>query len=166
MSEQAQIFDPAEADPRSFRDALGKFATGVTVITCMTPTGPIGITANSFASLSLTPPLVLWSPAKRSSRYPFYVAADYFAIHVLGAGQAALSSGFARSGDAFGAIDWRESAHRTPLIEGCLSRFECRNIAQHDGGDHTVVIGQVIEVETRDGAPLIFSAGQFGTFDG
>ncbi|SMX39058.1 flavin reductase family protein [Maliponia aquimaris] len=164
MTKMTQSFDPAQADSRAFRDALGRFATGVTVITCATTTGPLGITANSFSSVSLHPPLVLWSPAKSSSRYPFFMAADHFAIHVLGTEQAAICEAFARSGDAFGATDWTVSETGVPLIEGCLSRFECRQVAAHDGGDHSILVAHVDRVSTREGAPLMFHAGRYGAF--
>lgn len=164
MTALPQTFDPASADPRAFRDALGRFGTGITVVTCDTGTGPLGITANSFASVSLDPPLVLWSPAKRSSRYPFYMAATHFAVHVLGAEQAELCLAFSREGDAFDRFDWRPNADGAPLIEGCLSRFECRQVAAHDAGDHSIVVGHVDRVTTRDGAPLLFCAGRLGDF--
>ena len=131
MTAPEQHSDPASHDSRAFRDALGRFGTGVTVVTCATPDGPLGITANSFASVSLDPPLVLWAPAKASSRYPFYSAADHFAIHVMGAEQSALCTGFARSGDAFDRFDWEESESGVPLLGGCLARFECTRTASH-----------------------------------
>ena len=164
MTAMPHSFDPTEADPRAFRDALGRFGTGVTVVTCETGSGPMGITANSFSSLSLDPPLVLWAPAKSSSRYPFYIAATHFAIHVLGEEQRDLCAGFARNGDIFDTLSWREGAHKTPLIEGCLSRFECRQVAVHDAGDHSIVVGQVTHVTTREGRPLLFQNGQYGSF--
>ncbi|MFZ5964798.1 flavin reductase family protein [Thalassococcus sp. BH17M4-6] len=164
MSAPEHDFDPATENSRAFRDALGRFGTGVTVITCATPDGPLGITANSFASVSLDPPLVLWAPAKGSSRYPFYAAADHFAIHVMGAEQSALCDGFARSGDAFDRFDWHESAKGVPLLGGCLSRFECTKTAEHDGGDHTIIVARVTRVATRDGDPLLFFGGGYGGF--
>jgi flavin reductase (DIM6/NTAB) family NADH-FMN oxidoreductase RutF len=158
----ADSFDPQDA--RAFRDALGRFATGVTVITCDTGTGPLGITANSFASLSLDPPLILWSPAKHSSRYPFFAAAPHFAVHVMGDDQFELAQGFARSGDAFGSVEWQTGAHGVPLISDCLARFECTLEAAHDGGDHTIIIGRVTRVSARDGDPLVFQGGRYGGF--
>lgn len=163
MTAATTQFDPAEADSRAFRDALGRFGTGVTVVTCMTATGPIGITANSFASLSLDPPLILWSPAKSSSRYPFFAAARNFAVHVVGAEQAALCQGFARDADIFDTLDWRRNDADVPLIEGCLSRFECTKVAEHDGGDHTIIVARVDRVTTRAGKPLMFYGGRYGT---
>lgn len=164
MTLQPQSFDPATEDTRAFRDALGQFATGVTVVTCATNDGPLGITANSFASVSLDPPLVLWAPAKSSSRYPFYAAADHFAIHIMGAEQAHMCNGFARSPDIFGPLDWEEGANGVPLINGCLSRFECEKTAEHDGGDHTIIVARVTRVTTQPGQPLLFFNGTYGGF--
>ncbi len=165
MNAHPTSFDPADTDGRPFRDALGKFGTGVTVITCATGDGPLGITANSFSSVSLDPPLVLWSPAKRSSRYPFYMAADHFAIHVMGAEQSDLCQGFARSGDAFDGLNWDTSETGVPLIHGCLSRFECTTTATHDGGDHSIIVARVTRVTTRPGTPLLFFNGNYGSFE-
>lgn len=164
MTAHPLSFDPATEEPRAYRAALGRFGTGVTIITCATPDGPLGITANSFASVSLDPPLVLWAPAKSSSRYPFYAAADHFAIHVVGADQVALCNGFARSGDAFDQFDWETGAQGVPLLNGCLSRFECTKTAEHDGGDHTIIVARVTRVTTQPGAPLMFFSGDYGSF--
>jgi len=157
-------FDPADADPRDFRNALGRFATGVTIITCDTGEGPIGITANSFASLSLDPALVLWSPAKSSQRYRFFVEAEHFAVHVLDDDQRAVCDAFTRDGNAFAPLPWANCPRGVPLIDGCLSRFECDRVACHDGGDHSIVVGQVTRVTTRPGKPLLFFNGTFGEF--
>ena len=151
-------------DAKAYRHALGAFATGVCVVTADTPFGPVGITVNSFTSVSLDPPLVLWAPAKASSRYPFYSAADHFAIHVMGAEQSALCTGFARSGDAFDRFDWEESESGVPLLRGCLARFECTRTAEHDAGDHTIIVARVTRVSTRAGEPLLFCGGSYGGF--
>ena len=127
-------FDPA-ADPRAFRDALGRYTTGVTVVTTMTADGPVAITANSFASVSLDPPLVLWSPAKSSRRFAAFEGAQHFAIHVLAAEDAALASDCAKSWAPFDNHTVTEGEGGTPLIDGVLARFECETHAQHDGGD-------------------------------
>lgn len=164
MTRAIQTFDPATADPRAFRNALGQFGTGVTVVTTMTTTGPIGITANSFSSLSLDPPLVLWAPAKNSSRYPFFAAADHFAIHVLASDQRSVCEGFARDGDFFDTIDWTASPQNVPLLDGCLAVFECANEAVYDGGDHSISVGRVLRVTTNDGDPLLFQSGRYGSF--
>lgn len=157
-------FTPGEDTSRLFRDALGTFTTGVTVVTCQSDAGPMGITANSFASLSLDPPLVLWSPAKSSTRYQPFCDADRFAIHVLGEEQKDLSTAFAKRGGDFGAMDWVTSTYGVPILDGCLARFECSRHAIHDGGDHSLIIGRVEACSFREGNPLIFSKGAFGTF--
>jgi flavin reductase (DIM6/NTAB) family NADH-FMN oxidoreductase RutF len=164
MNALTHSFDPSLENSRDFRNALGRFGTGVTVVTCPTSTGPLGITANSFASVSLDPPLVLWSPAKSSARYPFFMAAEHFAIHVVAAEQAAMCQRFARDGNAFDSCDWELGAHDVPLLNGCLSRFECTKVAEHDGGDHSIVIARVTRVTTREGDPLLFYSGRYGGF--
>lgn len=164
MTDMTHNFDPSLDNSRAFRDALGQYATGVTVITCNTPSGPVGITANSFASVSLDPPLVLWSPAKTSTRYAFFMAADHFAIHVVGADQTDLCTAFARSGDAFDQFDWEIGLNNVPLFNGCLSRFECTKTAEFDGGDHTIIVGRVIRAGLRAGDPLLFHGGRYGGF--
>ncbi|MGR3435327.1 MAG: flavin reductase family protein [Shimia sp.] len=153
-------FDPSE-DPRAFRNALGRFATGVTVVTAP---GPVGITANSFASLSLDPPLVLWSPARSSRRFDAFVQAASFAVHVIGEERQTVAEAFVRDGAAFDGLDWCEDAEGVPLIAGCLARFRCRTHAVHEGGDHAIVVGEVTEVETTEGAPLVFAGGAYGVF--
>lgn len=159
-----QSFVPS-TDTKRFRSALGQFATGVTVVTARTDDGPIGITANSFASVSLDPPLVLWSPAKVSNRFVHFTAAQNYAIHVLGADQIDLCHHFANKPD-FAGIDWATCPDGAPLLAGCLTRFECRRVAVHDGGDHVIIIGEVKKVTFREGAPLLFSGGRFGHFEG
>jgi flavin reductase (DIM6/NTAB) family NADH-FMN oxidoreductase RutF len=159
-------FTPDAANARAFRDALGRFATGVCVITANGPDGHMGFTANSFSSLSMDPPLVLWSPAKSSQRYPVLVAARHYAIHVLEAGQSDVSRRFVRGGAGFDGLDHAVNAEGVPLLAGCLARFECEQHALHDGGDHTIVVGRVIRAALADGAPLVFSGGRYGTFAG
>jgi flavin reductase (DIM6/NTAB) family NADH-FMN oxidoreductase RutF len=110
----------------------------------MTPRGPLGITANSFASVSLSPPLVLWSPARKSRRFPAFEAASYFAIHVLSENQRGLAERFALPGDGFAEIEFAPGYDGTPLLAGCTARFECRHAAGHDGGDHLIVVGEVL----------------------
>jgi flavin reductase (DIM6/NTAB) family NADH-FMN oxidoreductase RutF len=146
-------FVPGPHTLRAFRDALGAFATGVTVITTDGPEGPVGITANSFSSLSLDPPLVLWSPARASRRFPIFAEAERFSIHVLAAGGDAVARHFARSGElpagGLGAV---------------LARFDCTRHAVHEGGDHAIVVGRVLRAWHAPGAPLVFHAGRFGGF--
>ena len=151
-------------DPVAFRSALGRFATGVTVITTTASARPLGITANSFASVSLDPPLVLWSPAKASRRFAPFTEATRFAIHVMGVEQEPVCAAFVREGNPFAELDWTTAADGTPLIEGCLARFHCALHEVHDAGDHAIVVGRVLAATHRDGLPLIFSAGRYGQF--
>ncbi|MDR7030706.1 flavin reductase family protein [Rhizobium rosettiformans] len=158
------VFIPEADNHRAYRNALGSFTTGVTVVTAMTTDGPIGMTVNSFASVSLDPPLVLWSPAKSSSRYGAFTGARHFAIHVLSADQDHLSAAFTRGGSGFDGIDVRFNDEGVPVLPGTLARFECAEQAQHDAGDHTIIIGKVLRVAHRQGEPLCFSGGRFGRF--
>jgi flavin reductase (DIM6/NTAB) family NADH-FMN oxidoreductase RutF len=151
-------------DSRALRDALGRFATGITVITIPTRDGPMGFTANSFASVSLDPPLVLWSPARTSARFPFYAAAQHYAIHVLGAEQSDLSGRFVRGGTGFDGLAHETGAHDVPILPQALARFDCLQVATHDGGDHLIIVGRVLRASARDGQPLIFSQGGYGRF--
>ncbi|MGO4914950.1 flavin reductase family protein [Pseudogemmobacter sp. W21_MBD1_M6] len=158
-------FTPGPDTVRDFRDALGRFATGVTVVTTASAKGPIGITANSFASVSLDPPLVLWSPARASSRFPYFAGAKHFAVHVMGAEQVDLCQRFARNGFDFDGLDWTENKDGVPVIAGCLARFECTTVAGHDGGDHLIVVASVVRAALREGAPLVFVGGGYGSLD-
>lgn len=157
---------PDATNARLFRDALGRFATGVTVVTIAGPDGPMGFTANSFSSLSLDPALVLWSPAKASQRYPFFAAASHFAIHVLGEDQADFPARFSRGGQGFAGLDWRANAEGVPTLPGVPARFDCAQHATHDGGDHLIIVGQVLRLALEEGEPLVFAKGRFGRFDG
>jgi flavin reductase (DIM6/NTAB) family NADH-FMN oxidoreductase RutF len=145
---------------RDLRNALGRFATGVTVVTTMTPGGPLGITANSFSSVSLDPPLVLWSPARKSSRFAAFEAATHFAVHVLARDQQALAEHFALSG-SFAEVPYGTGAGGAPLLAGCAARFECRHAAQFDGGDHLICVGEVLRLEQADRAPLLYHRGAY-----
>jgi flavin reductase (DIM6/NTAB) family NADH-FMN oxidoreductase RutF len=144
---------------RERRAALGRFATGVTVVTTMTPQGPLGITANSCASVSLRPPLVLWSPARVSRRFPAFEAASHFAIHVLSAGQRTLAERFSGPVEWFDGLDFHLGLGEAPLIDGCAARFECRHAAGYDGGDHLIVVGEVLRLVRADLPPLLFYRG-------
>lgn len=151
-----------EFDRRSFRSALGRFATGVTIITARGADGrPVGVTANSFNSVSLDPPLVLWSLDRNSSSLEAYESADEFAIHVLGIEQEHLSNRFATRG-----VDKFEDMHvghaGVPLLDGCAARFHCRKVQRHDVGDHILFIGEVMDFDTRVGAPLLYLQGKYG----
>lgn len=159
-----QSFVPGPETSADFRTALGRFGTGVTVVTCASDVGPLGITANSFASVSLDPPLILWSPARYSRRFGAYANAGHFAVHVMASEQDALARAFSANGDAWEGIDWVENAHGVPVIAGCLSVFECETHARHDGGDHEIIVGRVQRVTTRPGEALLFCQGRYGGF--
>ncbi|MCE8009479.1 flavin reductase family protein [Aestuariivita sp.] len=159
-------FAPGPDTARDFRDALGCFGTGVTVVTAQSPQGPLGMTANSFASLSLEPPLVLWAPAKTSRRFDSFAKARHFAIHVMAEDQHDLARHFARRGDGFDAFDWTSSDRDVPILAGCLARFECHLSAVHDAGDHAIIVGHVDHAAYRPGQGLIFKRGQYGGFSG
>lgn len=151
---------------RELRDAFGTFATGVTVVTAVRPDGePVGVTANSFTSLSLDPPLVLWCLSNRSTSVPAFARGAAFSVHVLGQDQSELASHFARRGREKFEVDfqWRREP-RPPDIAGALCRFDCRVQALEPGGDHWIVVGEVTSVTRREGGPLVFHAGRFGRF--
>jgi flavin reductase (DIM6/NTAB) family NADH-FMN oxidoreductase RutF len=150
-----------EFSERELRDALGRFATGVTVVTTMTSAGPLGITANSFSSVSLDPPLVLWAPARKSRRFPAFEAASHFAVHVLSAGQRELAEQFAGPGEGFEGVAFVPGLGEAPLLGGCAARFECRHAAGYDGGDHLIVVGEVLRLVQADLAPLLYYRGGY-----
>ncbi|MEC7762224.1 MAG: flavin reductase family protein [Pseudomonadota bacterium] len=157
-------FIPAPGTERQMRAALGMFATGVTVVTCMTPDGPMGITVNSFTSVSMDPPLILWCPAKSSRRHDPMAAASNFALHIMGEDQDAIALGFTKTADAFDGFNWITSDKDVPLIEGCPARLECHIRDRIDAGDHTVIIGHVDRVTTTLATPRVFMAGNWGNF--
>ncbi|MDT0681934.1 flavin reductase family protein [Roseicyclus sp. F158] len=157
-------FEPDPSNLRSIRTALGHFGTGVTIVTCAAPDGPLAMTANSFASVSLEPPLVLWSPARKSARHDPFVEARHFAVHVLKDDQEDLARRAAASGRDFDGIELQHGAAGTPLLPDCLARFECLHYAAHPAGDHTIVLGQIEKVTLGTGTPLLFAQGAFGRF--
>lgn len=152
-------------DDRHFRNALGRFVTGVTVITTRTAEGKLeGLTANSFSAVSLDPPLVLWSLRKSSTLMGAFQEATHFAVNVLGAWQAALSDHFAkRAPDKFQNVVHAPGLGGCPLLFGALATFECVKEANVTSGDHIVFFGRVEHATYREGEPLIFSAGRYGT---
>ena len=160
---QPTMFSPDESSGRQLRDAFGKFATGITVITAASTDGPVSIVANSFSSVSLDPALVLWSVDRSARRFPYFDAANHYAIHVLAAEQHDLCTQVARNTHILRDVAHTLNADGVPLIEHCLARFECRRVAAHDAGDHVIVVGQVQRTTMRDGAPLTFYSGDFGT---
>lgn len=156
-------FDPS-ADADSFRGALGTFVTGVTVVTTDSPEGPVAIVANSFASVSLDPPLVLWSPAKASKRFAHFAGSRRFAVHVLAADQRDVCAAVVASKTAIADIDHELSHCGMPMIKGALATFECTLEATHDAGDHVIVVGLVTKAHHSGGDPLVFHGGKYGAF--
>jgi flavin reductase (DIM6/NTAB) family NADH-FMN oxidoreductase RutF len=157
---------PGPGAERPFRDALGRYATGVTLVTADSEIGPLGITANSFSSLSLDPPLVLWSPARASRRFEAFAGVRHFAIHVLRADQEEIARRFAHHGTDFTGLKVTLSARRVPLLGDALARFECEFEALHDAGDHAIIVGRVGQAHIGKGEPLIFAGGRYRTLSG
>tara|TARA_A100001391_G_scaffold50188_2_gene30471 strand:+ start:676 stop:1266 length:591 start_codon:yes stop_codon:yes gene_type:complete len=151
-------------DPQAFRDALGSFVTGVTIVTARDGEGrPFGLTANSFNSVSLDPPMVLWSLSLRSRTLPVFRDATSWAVHVLAADQQPMSDRFARPGeDKFAGLAVVDGPEGAPLIEGCAARFGCRARFEYEGGDHAIFLGEVVDFDRREAAPLIYHGGRYG----
>ncbi|WP_093029714.1 flavin reductase family protein [Ruegeria marina] len=157
-------FIPGPETIRAFRDALGCFGTGVTVITTFSNKGPAAITANSFASVSLEPALVLWCLANASNRYETFANARHYAIHVMAEDQHELAQGFARDGLDFSHADWTIGLNGIPTLRRALARFDCRLAARHPAGDHQILVGEVLSATHRPGKGLMFKRGQYGGF--
>lgn len=150
-------------DAREFRNALGNFATGVTIITTTTETGePVGLTANSFNSVSLDPPLILWSLAKTSASVPVFEQTEHWNVHILSVDQEPLSNLFASKGaDKFANLSLDKGITEAPLLPGCTARLQCRSAFQYDGGDHIILVGEVLNFDTSDKPPLAFLGGKY-----
>jgi flavin reductase (DIM6/NTAB) family NADH-FMN oxidoreductase RutF len=151
-------------DPRTLRDALGCFATGVTVVTCLTEGGvPAGLTVNSFTSVSLDPPLLLVCLAKHAASAGPLVAASHFAVNVLQTGQQPASIRFStRDEDRFGTTAWSCGEAGAPILKDSLGVFECQRYAVHDGGDHHILIGEVVKASFDAGVdPLLYFRGRY-----
>lgn len=166
MSTQAELVkETVTFDSHTFRQALGHFPTGVAIVTTRSPEGrPVGLTINSFASLSLDPPLVLWSLVKHSPSLAFFQDCKHFAIHVISQHQVEAALGFAnsRTEDKFSLVSHSSSDEGIPVIDDCIATFICENHNQHDGGDHTLFIGKVIRHDTEPTlAPAVFHRGGF-----
>lgn len=152
-----------EIDPRRLRDALGRFATGVTVITTVDEAGNrYGMTANSFNSVSLDPPLILWSMAKSSRSLDTFQNCEHFAVHILGDHQEELATRFAsKAEDRFAGFATYPGAGGVPLFDDCAAHLECRTENAIEGGDHIIFIGRVLNFEFCDRDPLLFHAGRY-----
>lgn len=167
-----QISPPAEThskaaagfDSRRLRDAFGSFATGVTIVTTSGPAGlDIGLTANSFSSVSLDPPMVLWSLAKTSLNINAFRSSGHFAVHILSADQEALSSRFASKGiDRFEGLALDRGPDGIPLLPDCMARFACRLAYQYEGGDHVIFVGEIVDFSHSARKPLVFHGGRYG----
>lgn len=152
-------------DHARFREVLGHFATGVTVVSAMEDGEPVGFTCQSFTSLSLEPPMVAIVPAKSSTSWPRIAKAGAICVNILAADQEALCRAFAVSGgDKFSGVAWHPGMLGTPVIEGCLAWVECELEAIHDAGDHELVTGRVVDMAVAGGQPLLFYRGGFGSF--
>ena len=152
--------------PLEFRAALGMFATGVTIVTARTAQGElVGLTASSFNSVSLDPPLVLWSLSQRSMSMETFATGSHYAINVLAAEQHELALRFAAPVvDRWTDTAWRAGVAGAPLIEGAAAHFECFNRSRYEEGDHVIFVGQVEHCDHRPGAvPLLFHGGRFYT---
>lgn len=150
-------------DPRDFRNALSMFATGVTIITTRTASGePVGITANSFNSVSLDPPMVLWSLAKNAYSLPVFQEAKEWNVHILSNEQEALSNKFAKKGeDKFAGITLDQGVTQSPLLPGCSARFQCKTMFEYEGGDHIIFVGEVVAYDQSPTPPLLYLSGNY-----
>jgi len=154
-----------DIDQARFREVLGHFATGVTVVTATEDGQPVGFTCQSFTSLSLDPAMVALAPAKSSTSWPRIARAGAFCVNVLSDRQEALCRSFAvPGGDKFAGVGWHVGPCGTPMLEGSLAWVECELEAIHDAGDHELVIGRVLGLGVGEGRPLIFYRSGFGTF--
>ena len=156
---QAPNFSPPE-----FRTALGMFATGVTIVTARTAEGDlVGLTANSFNSVSLSPPLVLWSLSRAAASMPAFSTGSHYAINILAADQKELALRFAAKGvDRFADVEFVEGVGGAPLLAGSAASFECFNRSRYEEGDHVIFVGEVERCAHRTGAsPLLYHGGKF-----
>ena len=150
-------------DSAHFRQALSQFATGVTVITTRLPDGSFrGLTASSFNSVSLDPPLVLWSLGEGANSMPVFSGNSHYVINVLGAEQAALAERFARRHEKpFEGVEYELSRTGQPILKGAVAWFECHNRSRYPEGDHVIFVGEVEDCEVHPQSPLVFHNGQF-----
>lgn len=158
-------FVPDASNTRMLRNAFGRFATGVTIVTAQSVHGPIAITANSFASVSLDPPLVLWSPDRNSRRFAHFETARHYAIHVLASDQDELCWKIAE--DAYGLSDDELTLNEqgVPVLRNCLAKFECAQRSVFEGGDHAIVVGEVLRATYEEEREALgFFGGKPGKF--
>lgn len=149
-------------DLKQLRNALGAFATGVTIITTCDGEEDVGLTASSFNSVSLNPPMVLWSLGKSSMSLPFFERSSHFAVHVLAEDQEDLSKRFAtRGGDKFSQLSIMRGENGLPLLSDCSARFQCRKVFEYEGGDHIIFVGEVLAFDHASKRPLLFHGGSY-----
>ena len=155
---------PGPVSPAVMREVLGHFVSGIVVITASGPDGPLGFTCQSFSSLSLEPPLVSFAPARTSSTWPRIRDVGTFCVNVLAADHQELSAGFARSGvDKFAGVPWRPGPSGAPVLDGVSAWIDCVLRDEFDGGDHTIVVGQVQDLGADPARPpLLFYRGRYG----
>jgi flavin reductase (DIM6/NTAB) family NADH-FMN oxidoreductase RutF len=155
---------PTIVDPRRMREVLGHFASGVTVVTARTDEGPLGFTCQSFSSLSLDPPLVVFAPSRSSRSWPRLREIGRFCVNVLAEGQDDVSQNFARSAaDKFAGVRWTPSAHGSPVLDGVAAWIDGELWAEYDGGDHTLVAARVLDLGSdADRRPLLYHRGSYG----
>lgn len=153
----------SDFDSEKFRRALGCFATGIAVVTSVDDDGgPIGMTVNSFNSVSLDPPLVLWSIANDSTRYEQFMNAKFFAVNILSEHQEDVSVRFATRGiDRFAGLECRSGVGGVPRLPDYAACFECETELRHEGGDHTIIVGRVLAFDDHATDPLIFYRGHY-----
>lgn len=150
-------------DLREFRQALGSFATGITIVTARAPDGGLaGVTANSFCSVSLDPPLVLWCLSSNAPSRAVFATASHFAVHILAEDQLALSDRFCRpSRNKFAGLEVTEGLGGAPVLDGVVALFECRREQWHDAGDHVILVGRVERYHHTDRPPLVFHGSNY-----
>lgn len=153
----------SDADKRRYRNMLGQFATGVAVITTIAQDRrPVGVTINSFSSVSLDPPLILWSVATAANSSALFDQGQPFAVNVLASDQETIARQFARSdGDRFAGVPVLKGTSEAPLIEGCVAHMECAVMARYPGGDHVIIVGVVERYASAALTPLLFHSGQY-----
>jgi flavin reductase (DIM6/NTAB) family NADH-FMN oxidoreductase RutF/DNA-binding MarR family transcriptional regulator len=164
MSSGETVVTNENMDPQAFRHALGHFATGVTIVTTCSSSGEkIGVTANSFNSVSMDPPLVLWSLDKRAHSLAAYEDAEHFVVNILAADQVSLSNRFATRGsvDKFQGVACTEGVGGAPVLAGCAAYFQCRKSFTYEGGDHLILVGEVVNVEATGRSGLVVHEGSY-----
>ena len=150
-------------DRRDYRKALGQFATGVTVVTARASDGrKVGVTVNSFSSVSLDPPLILWSLSRHTPSFIDFTNATHFAVNILESHQHHLSRQFSTPlPDKFAGVEFEEGTGGVPLLHGAIAQFVCRKVRQYDGGDHVILVGEVEQYNYNEGEPLVFHSGRY-----